>query len=329
LESNTLGKTVLNNREADKSKQSMRHKITMRALLVLTCCLALAGLVRAEPPDKSDNSPKKKKGDAAASEQAVVKPGKQAAGKAPRAGMQRKLTTQGSLPAVQSNRQLKKQRKLETQSSLPAVQSNRQIRKQQKLETQGSLPAAQSNRQLRKQQKLETQGNLPAVQSAQKAQIRQFNFSKSAKREVAAVKFRENNRIIGSENWRGEQYNVFRTYRAQWHDRDWWHHHHNRIVFVFGGWYFWNSGFWYPAWGYDRSAYYAYDGPIYAYNDLPPDQVTANVQASLQEQGYYHGEVDGLLGPLTRAALADYQRDHGLYTTSAIDQPTLASLGFV
>ncbi|MEY2439923.1 MAG: hypothetical protein QOI34_1308, partial [Verrucomicrobiota bacterium] len=33
-------------------------------------------------------------------------------------------------------------------------------------------------------------------------------------------------------------------------------------------------------------------------------------------------------GPLTRAALADYQRDHGLYTTAAIDQPTLESLGF-
>ena len=55
----------------------------------------------------------------------------------------------------------------------------------------------------------------------------------------------------------------------------------------------------------------------------------ANVQASLQEQGYYHGEVDGVLGPLTRAAIADYQRDHGLYITSAIDEPTLAALGMV
>jgi peptidoglycan hydrolase-like protein with peptidoglycan-binding domain len=60
---------------------------------------------------------------------------------------------------------------------------------------------------------------------------------------------------------------------------------------------------------------------------LPPDQVVANVQTALQEQGYYHGEVDGLLGPLTRAAIADYQRDQGLYITSAIDEPTLASLG--
>jgi hypothetical protein len=96
-----------------------------------------------------------------------------------------------------------------------------------------------------------------------------------------------------------------------------------------GGWYYWNAGFWYPAWGYESAqAYYPYDGPIYGYNDLPPDQVVANVQEQLQDQGYYQGEVDGMLGPLTRAALADYQRDHGLYTTAAIDEPTMASLGF-
>jgi peptidoglycan hydrolase-like protein with peptidoglycan-binding domain len=100
-------------------------------------------------------------------------------------------------------------------------------------------------------------------------------------------------------------------------------------VLIGGGWYYWNAGFWYPAWGYEPTqVYYPYDGPIYGYNDLPPDQVVANVQEALQAQGYYHGEVDGMLGPLTRAALADYQRDHGLYTTSAIDEPTMASLGF-
>jgi len=51
------------------------------------------------------------------------------------------------------------------------------------------------------------------------------------------------------------------------------------------------------------------------------------VQSALQQQGYYRGEVDGLIGPLTRGAIADYQRAHGLYTTSTIDQPTLQSLG--
>jgi hypothetical protein len=159
---------------------------------------------------------------------------------------------------------------------------------------------------------------------------RHFDLATSKpKKDIPNVKFRAGNRIQGSQNWQGSNYTAFRNYRSQWHDRAWWRHHHDRIIFVFGGWYFWDAGYWYPAWGYDPYAFYAYDGPIYAYNDLPPDQVVANVQASLQAQGYYHGEVDGLLGPLTRAALADYQRDRGLYVTSAIDQPTLASLGMV
>jgi hypothetical protein len=135
-----------------------------------------------------------------------------------------------------------------------------------------------------------------------------------------------------TNNWRGDafrgqRYAAFRNYQRQWHDRGWWRSHCNRIVFVNAGWYYWNAGYWFPAWGYTPNAYYAWDGPIYAHNRLPPDQVIANVQSALQQQGYYRGEVDGLIGPLTRGAIADYQRDHGLYTTSIIDQPTLQSLG--
>jgi hypothetical protein len=144
---------------------------------------------------------------------------------------------------------------------------------------------------------------------------------------IQRVRFERNRRIAGSEWWTGPHYHVFRNYRPVWYDRSWWNSHYNRVVFRLGGWYYWNAGYWYPAWGYDPGAYYAYDGPIYAYNDLPPDQVVANVQAALQQQGYYQGDVDGLLGPLTRAAVATYQRDHGLSITSAIDRPTLESLG--
>jgi hypothetical protein len=155
-----------------------------------------------------------------------------------------------------------------------------------------------------------------------------FNFSVNTRpTTVAAVTFQQNRRIVGSQNWQGQNYWAFRNYQPVWHERNWWNSHYNRVVFVFGGWYYWNAGWWYPAWGYAPNAYYAYDGPIYAYNGLPPDQVIANVQATLQQQGYYQGGVDGLLGPLTRAAIADYQRDHELYITSAIDRPTLESLG--
>jgi hypothetical protein len=170
--------------------------------------------------------------------------------------------------------------------------------------------------------------NLQAKANAGQFKVKKFQFQNGPKAGIASAKFKANNHIEGSQNLNGQKYVAFKNYHSQWHDRNWWHHHHNRIVFVFGSPYYWDSGYWYPAWGYDPgTAYYPYDGPIYGYNGLPPDQVIANVQASLQAQGYYEGEVDGLLGPLTRAALANYQRDHGLYTTAAIDEPTLDSLG--
>src|SRR5213595_205934 len=155
-----------------------------------------------------------------------------------------------------------------------------------------------------------------------------FNLPKQPNTAKAPpVKFQPNKHIEGSQNWQGQQYTVFRNYKSEWHDQNWWHSHHRNIVFVFGAPYYWNAGYWFPAWGYNPNAYYAWDGPIYAYNRLPPDQVIANAQAALRQQGYYRGEVDGLIGPLTRGAIADYQRDHGLYMTSTIDQPTLQSLG--
>jgi Putative peptidoglycan binding domain len=164
--------------------------------------------------------------------------------------------------------------------------------------------------------------------NGKKYKAQRFNLASNTRpTKFAAVNFQQGRRIQGSQNWQGRNYWAFRNYRSAWHDRFWWRSHYNRVVFVYGGWYAWNSGWWYPAWGYAPNAYYAYDGPIYAYNSLPPDQVVANVQAALQTQGYYQGEVDGLLGPLTREAIADYQRNNGLYMTSAIDQPTLESLG--
>jgi hypothetical protein len=171
--------------------------------------------------------------------------------------------------------------------------------------------------------------NAAAFQSSAKTyKAKRFNLQTKARpATIRAVTFQQNRRIQGIQNWQGSNYTVFRNYSSQWHERNWWRNHYNRVVFVYGGWYAWNAGYWYPAWGYDSNAYYAYDGPIYGYNDLPPDQVTANVQAALQQQGYYQSDVDGLLGPLTREAIAAYQRDHGLYITSAIDRPTLESLG--
>lgn len=135
------------------------------------------------------------------------------------------------------------------------------------------------------------------------------------------------NNNFHSAPFRGQQYAAFRNYNRQWHDRSWWRSHYDRIVFVNGGWYYWNAGYWFPAWGYAASAYYAFDGPIYGYNGLAPDRVIVDVQSQLQRDGYYDGPIDGGLGPMTREAIAAFQSDNGLAVTSVIDQPTLATLG--
>ena len=170
----------------------------------------------------------------------------------------------------------------------------------------------------------------PDPQKVQQIKSQHANFRAQPKpQQVPAVTFNQSRRIEGSERWQGPQYEVFRSYHPERHDRGWYRSHYNRVELIGGGYYYWNNGYWYPAWGFDPSAeYYAYDGPIYVgHRAEPPDKVIADVQSVLQEMGYYKGEVDGLLGPLTREALTAYQADNGLTTTAAIDQPTLDSLG--
>lgn len=119
-----------------------------------------------------------------------------------------------------------------------------------------------------------------------------------------------------------------RRHNHEWHDRNWWRSHFSNIVLVDAGYYFWDSGYWYPAWGYDPSYNaYPYDGPIYGFDGLNPDQVVADVQEQLQRDGYYNGPVNGILDSPTQAAIAYYQRDHNLAITSVVDAATVTSLG--
>src|SRR6266513_1538046 len=128
-----------------------------------------------------------------------------------------------------------------------------------------------------------------------------------------------------TNNWRcaafrGKRYAAFRNYNRQWHDRSWWRSHYDRIIFVNNGWYYWNAGYWFPAWGYAPSVSYVYDGPIYAYNGWTPDRVTVGVQEQLARAGYYDGPIDGVLGPMTREAIAAFQADNGL----AVHRPSMS-----
>jgi hypothetical protein len=170
----------------------------------------------------------------------------------------------------------------------------------------------------------------PDVQKVEQIKQQHVNFHAQPKPDkVPAVTFTANFRIQGSDRWQGPQYEVYRSYHPERHDQGWYRSRYQRVELISGGYYYFNNGYWYPAWGYNSTnEYYAYDAPIYAGKHAePPDKVIADVQAVLQEMGYYKGEVDGLLGPLTREALTGYQTDQGMTVTAVIDEPTLDALG--
>jgi hypothetical protein len=218
--------------------------------------------------------------------------------------------------------------------------SKQQFRKTKNLQSETTSTNLKSTKSVK--QSTVQSNQLPAVQSPNKKittlpkekiqsiQAKYKNFKAKPNTSIASAQFNANYQIAGAQNWSGPQYQAFVTYRPQWHDQGWWQSRYStNLLLIAGGWYYWDAGYWYPAWGYDSAySYYPYDGPIYVGdNRVPFDQVVADCQATLQEQGYYKGEVDGLMGPLTREALASFQRDHGLITTAALDQPTLSSLG--
>ena len=114
------------------------------------------------------------------------------------------------------------------------------------------------------------------------------------------------------------------------HTRFWWKHHFTTFVLVGGGYYYFDTGYWFPAWGYDPNyEAYDYDGPIFTYGNLLPDQVIVNVQRALQDRGYYGGGISGALSPATRRAISAFQADEGLEVNGVVDGPTVYALGLI
>jgi hypothetical protein len=297
-----------------------RKKQLMRTFLGLICSIAIAFVASGAQEKKKEQKPAPKK---PAQTTQVAKP----KGGGPKAGGSNQQTN----ASQRGNEAAKGKGKRPNQTNATAGQpiSGGPQKTKEKKGMQSTSAAVDQGTAGGQAPGKTKQGKANVTQAKSKpVKPQHFNVPKQPNTAKAPpVKFQQGRRIEGSQKWQGQQYTVFRNYKSEWHNQNWWHSHHNRIVFVFGAPYYWNAGYWFPAWGYNPNAYYAWDGPIYAANNLPPDQVIANVQSVLRQQGYYHGDVDGLIGPLSRAAIADYQRDHGLYVTSAIDQPTLQSLG--
>ena len=78
--------------------------------------------------------------------------------------------------------------------------------------------------------------------------------------------------------------------------------------------------------GYPYGSYsnnYSYYAPTYRYNG----STVAAVQQRLGRLGYYHGTVDGVMGPQTRNAIAAFESRNGLGVDGTISRSLLNSLG--
>jgi len=110
-----------------------------------------------------------------------------------------------------------------------------------------------------------------------------------------------------------------------------WNHHHFR--WSGGDWVILDGGYDYPyTYGYDNGYSNDYDQPDVTYATPTPsygssESVAMSVQDQLARMGYSPGPVDGVIGPQTRDAIADFQSDRHLPVTGEIDRPLLQALG--
>ena len=252
-------------------------------------------------------------------------------------------TTQAATPAPKKGATQTSKKGRGTQTSNRNVQpqtSNRhvssQTSNQQVVKKSYVKPGQTSNQQVVKKSYVKpghSNAGAAANYNQRNTQVVQTQKSKNKNQNYVVT---NNNAQWNKKAWKyykrnGNEWSYSAARRWNWrehHNRDWWRRNNYRLVRYGGGYWYWNSGWWYPAYGYDPYySHYIYDGPIFGYGYAAPGDVTAQVQRSLAQQGYYYGPIDGILGPGTRSAIQRYQIDRGLAVTAAIDEQTLYTLG--
>jgi hypothetical protein len=102
-------------------------------------------------------------------------------------------------------------------------------------------------------------------------------------------------------------------------------HHHNRFFFGFDFAAFGFPDWWYP---YDWYPYDYYDyadySPVYDYRYWYG--LATAVQTELTARGYFHGQINGVIGPDSRHAIQAFQEAKGLPVTGMIDPGLLKAL---
>jgi len=114
------------------------------------------------------------------------------------------------------------------------------------------------------------------------------------------------------------------------------HHHNFNDIIVFDNFGFPFFPFYYPypyypyGYGY-QSGYdpYGYGGGYGYQGGYGNGSSVVQVQQRLARAGYYHGAIDGIMGPATRRAIRAYERDHNMRAYGVIDGQRRTTISFV
>jgi hypothetical protein len=184
-----------------------------------------------------------------------------------------------------------------------------------------------------------SQAHRMAARTTQVTPIHRYNHSTRSR--IAGSRYYGGRRSSGTRAYAGRQYRGTRYYsgRPRYGANTYYggtrYYYGGRYPYYsyYSGWPYSNWGFG-TSWGYYPYSYYggypygyynnySYYTPTYAYNG----SMVAAVQRRLGELGYYHGAVDGVIGPRTRSAIAAFESRNGLVVDARISRPLLARLG--
>ena len=170
------------------------------------------------------------------------------------------------------------------------------------------------------------------------------------------------NHVVGqhSGNWHS---NWDHHHSHFWHGHNWCFIGGSWFAFDVGFWPWWpwwwdypyyGYGYGYPYgygygsnYGYDNGYNYGYSNEPGVYDSQPVEQngyddqsgyqnghhdqsansTVAGAQDRLSQEGFYHGQIDGVLGPETRHAIVRFQTKHGLRISGELSHETLNAMG--
>ena len=110
-------------------------------------------------------------------------------------------------------------------------------------------------------------------------------------------------------NWDRRNIHTWNNHRYRWYNNNW-------VLFdsgLYGG-----GSYWYPTQSYVDSYDDFPDPGVTTYSTT--DSLAISVQSELARRGYNPGSIDGVVGPQTRNAIAQFQSDNRLPVTGRIDR---------